>query len=67
MLGAGSSVLVAPRSCSSFVAPRSSLYTASDMPHRLLLADDSVTIQKVIELTFSDEDFEVVTVGVQSD
>jgi CheY-like chemotaxis protein len=30
---------------------------------KILLADDSITIQKVIELTFSDEDFEVVTVG----
>jgi CheY-like chemotaxis protein len=33
------------------------------MPHRLLLADDSVTIQKVIELTFADEDVTVVAVG----
>jgi DNA-binding response OmpR family regulator len=33
------------------------------MPHRLLLADDSVTIQKVIELTFADEDVIVVAVG----
>jgi DNA-binding response OmpR family regulator len=33
------------------------------MAHRLLLADDSVTIQKVIELTFADEDIEVVAVG----
>lgn len=33
------------------------------MPHRLLLADDSVTIQRVIKLTFADEDIEVVTVG----
>jgi len=30
---------------------------------KLLLADDSVTIQKVIDLTFSDEGMEVVTVG----
>jgi CheY-like chemotaxis protein len=30
---------------------------------KLLLADDSVTIQRVIELTFSDDAFEVVTVG----
>jgi len=34
-----------------------------EMGKRILLADDSITIQKVIELTFSDEDFEVVTVG----
>lgn len=33
------------------------------MPHKLLLADDSVTIQKVIELTFADEDIEVVAVN----
>jgi CheY-like chemotaxis protein len=31
--------------------------------HKLLLADDSVTIQRVVELTFSGEDVEVVTVG----
>jgi CheY-like chemotaxis protein len=30
---------------------------------KLLLADDSPTVQKVISLTFGDEDFEVVTVG----
>jgi CheY-like chemotaxis protein len=33
------------------------------MAHKLLLADDSVTIQRVIELTFADEDVEVITVG----
>jgi CheY-like chemotaxis protein len=33
------------------------------MAHKLLLADDSVTIQRVIELTFADEDVEVVAVG----
>ncbi len=33
------------------------------MPHKLLLADDSVTIQRVIELTFADEDIQVITVG----
>ena len=33
------------------------------MPHTLLLADDSVTIQRVIELTFADEDVHVLTVG----
>lgn len=33
------------------------------VPHTLLLADDSVTIQRVIELTFADEDIEVVAVG----
>ena len=36
---------------------------AAAMPPRILLADDSVTVQKVIELTFSDEGMEVVTVG----
>ncbi len=33
------------------------------MAHKLLLADDSVTIQRVIELTFADEDVDVITVG----
>jgi CheY-like chemotaxis protein len=33
------------------------------MPHKLLLADDSVTIQRVIELTFADENVQVVAVG----
>src|ERR1044072_1963250 len=33
------------------------------MGKRILLADDSVTIQKVVELTFMDEDFEVVAVS----
>ncbi|MEO6212976.1 MAG: response regulator [Vicinamibacterales bacterium] len=33
------------------------------MRHKLLLADDSVTIQRVIELTFADEDIEVIAVG----
>ncbi len=33
------------------------------MSHKLLLADDSVTIQRVIELTFADEDVQVVAVG----
>jgi len=31
--------------------------------HKLLLADDSVTIQKVIDLTFADEGVQVITVG----
>ena len=33
------------------------------MPHKLLLADDSVTIQRVIELTFADEDVQVKAVS----
>jgi len=33
------------------------------MTPRLLLADDSVTVQRVIELTFADEGMEVVAVG----
>ena len=33
------------------------------MPHRLLLADDSATIQRVIELTFAEEAIDVVSVG----
>ncbi|MFN2454211.1 MAG: PleD family two-component system response regulator [Pyrinomonadaceae bacterium] len=32
-------------------------------PRKLLLADDSITIQKVIDLTFADEGFDVTTVG----
>ena len=33
------------------------------MSHTLLLADDSTTIQRVVELTFANEDIDVVTVG----
>ena len=33
------------------------------MPHKLLLVDDSVAIQRVVQLTFVDEDIEVVAVG----
>ncbi len=33
------------------------------MAYRLLLADDSITIQKVVELTLSEEDFVVTAVG----
>jgi CheY-like chemotaxis protein len=33
------------------------------VPHNLLLADDSVTIQRVIELTFADEDVQVFAVS----
>lgn len=33
------------------------------MSHKILLADDSITIQKVVNLTFSDEGINVVTVG----
>jgi CheY-like chemotaxis protein len=33
------------------------------MRHKLLLADDSVTIQRVIELTFADEDIQVLVAG----
>ena len=33
------------------------------MSHKLLLADDSQTIQRVVELTFANEDIDVVTVG----
>jgi CheY-like chemotaxis protein len=33
------------------------------VPHTLLLADDSVTIQRVIELTFAEEDIKVVAVS----
>jgi len=37
------------------------------MTRTILLADDSVTIQKVVELTFLDEDFHVVSYGNGSD
>ncbi len=37
------------------------------MKHTILLADDSVTIQKVVELTFLDEDVRVISVGNGSD
>lgn len=33
------------------------------MSKKLLLADDSVTIQRVIQLTFADEDIDVIAVG----
>src|SRR5437867_4550537 len=33
------------------------------MPKKILLADDSITIQKVVELTFSEGDYLVFTVG----
>jgi CheY-like chemotaxis protein len=33
------------------------------MPPKLLLADDSVTVQRVIELTFADENVQVLSVG----
>ena len=33
------------------------------MGHRILLADDSLTIQKVVELTFSETDYELMAVG----
>jgi CheY-like chemotaxis protein len=33
------------------------------MPHTILLADDSVTIQKVVELTFSEGDYRVLCVS----
>ncbi len=33
------------------------------MPYKVYLADDSITIQKVVELTLSEEDFEVTAFG----
>ena len=33
------------------------------MPHKLLIADDSITIRRVIELTFADENIAVIPVG----
>src|SRR5438445_5001697 len=35
----------------------------TNVPQTLLLADDSVTIQRVIELTFADEDVQVIAVS----
>lgn len=35
----------------------------SDMAHKLLLADDNPTTQRVVELTFANEDVDVVAVG----
>ena len=43
--------------------PDASRMPISTVPHTLLLADDSVTIQRVIELTFADEDVHVVAVS----
>jgi CheY-like chemotaxis protein len=37
------------------------------MSRRILLADDSLTIQKVVELTFADTDYEVVAVSSGDD
>jgi CheY-like chemotaxis protein len=37
--------------------------SGESMSQTLLLADDSVTIQRVIELTFEDEDIQVIAVG----
>ncbi len=37
--------------------------TKPKMRKKLLLADDSITIQKVVELTFPSDEFEVVTAG----
>ena len=36
------------------------------MSHKLLLADDSVTFQRVIELTFADEDDKVGALATAS-
>ncbi len=33
------------------------------MGHKILLADDSITVQKIVKLTFSDEGIEVIAVG----
>lgn len=40
---------------------RTSVTTLTAMSYTLLLADDSVTVQRVIELTFADEGFKVVS------
>ena len=38
-------------------------FTTLSMSQTLLLADDSATVQRVIELTFADEDIRVIAVG----
>ena len=43
--------------------PSHGLADSTKVPHTLLLADDSVTIQRVIELTFADEDVQVIAVS----
>src|SRR5215210_5640436 len=40
-----------------------SIQRSRSMPKKILLADDSITIQKVVELTFSDGDYEVIAVN----
>src|SRR4051794_23877114 len=48
-----------PRNCYS----SSESIGVNPMPKKILLADDSITIQKVVELTFSDGDYEVTAVN----
>src|SRR5438270_162117 len=48
-----------PRNCYSSRNPNRSEFMAK----KILLADDSITIQKVVELTFSDGDYEVTAVN----
>lgn len=43
------------------MTPHAAATTLTSMSHTLLLADDSVTVQRVIELTFADEGFKVVS------
>src|SRR5581483_4464583 len=50
-------------STSSTLTPAPTPPDNRKVPHTLLLADDSVTIQRVIELTFADEDVKVVAVS----
>src|SRR5690606_19608963 len=45
--------------------PRTQYFPA--MPPRLLLADDSVTVQRVLERTFADEDIALVSAGSGDD
>jgi CheY-like chemotaxis protein len=47
-----------PTSCLTL---RTGVATLTAMSYTLLLADDSVTVQRVIELTFADEGFKVVS------
>ena len=54
---------VRPAFCKEYIASCLQLLEGGEMAYTILLADDSITIQKVLELTFVDEDFELHAVG----
>ena len=58
--GAAGAAAAGPDAAGSFNLP---VEAGSPMPDTLLLADDSATIQRVIEMTFAEEDVRVVAVG----